>query len=372
MGDTGLFTVNARCTCGPREPFRPTRIRLRELGPRDILIDIAYAGVCHSDLDHAYSTRGKTIYPLVPGHEIAGIVSAVGSEVTRFAVGDRAGVGCMVDACRVCANCRAGLEQYCSGGRVMTYGSIGRDGEPTHGGYAEKIVVDEAFVLRIPERIPLARAAPLFCAGVTLYSSLRHWKAGPGRRVAIVGFGGLGHVGVQIARAMGAHTTVFEVAPAKRDDALRLGADDFHLATDPAAFRALAESLDLVVSTVPANIDLDAFLGLLACDGTLVSLAVPEKPLSFSAYSLLRNRRSIAGTLSGGLRETQEMIDFCATHGIGAEVEVIDADRIDEAYARLQAGDVRYRFVIDIATMMAGPGTARDACATPGAWRASP
>jgi len=344
--------VNARCTCGAREPFQATTVELRDLGPHDVLIDIAFAGICHSDIEHAYSLRGKTRYPLVPGHEFAGTVSALGPAVTRFAVGDRVGVGNMVDSCRECANCRAGLEQYCSGGRVLTYGAIGRDGRPTHGGYSEKVVVDERFVVRIPDSIPLQNAAPMFCAGITMYSPLRHWKAGPGRRVGIVGFGGLGHVGVQIARALGAYVTVFDLSPAKQDDALRLGADEFRLATDPGTFSDLAGSFDLIISTVPANIDLDAYLGLLARDGTLVALSIPGKPLSLSAASLLNNRRSIAGSRSGGLPETQEMIDFCAAHGIRAEVEVIDADRIDEAYERLLAGDVRYRFVIDNATLV--------------------
>lgn len=346
-----MIAVNARCICGADQRFEAATIERRDLGSRDVLIDIAYAGICHSDVEHARSIRGKTTYPLVPGHEIAGIVSAVGSEVTKFAVGDRAGVGNMVDSCRKCDNCRAGLEQYCSGRRVLTYNAIGRDGQPTHGGYSEKIVVDEAFAIRIPRAIPLQKAAPLFCAGITLYSPLRHWHAGPGKRVAIIGFGGLGHLGAQISRALGAHTTVLDLSSAKRDDALRLGAHDFCLATEPGTFTALANSFDLVISSVPANVDLDAYLGLLARDGTLVTLSIPEKPLSFSAVSLLNNRRSLAGTRSGGLAETQEMIDFCAEHGIGAEVEVIDADGIDEAYERLLAGDVRYRFVIDITTL---------------------
>ncbi|MCC6196880.1 MAG: NAD(P)-dependent alcohol dehydrogenase [Burkholderiales bacterium] len=346
-----MLTIHARCTRGPRQPFEATTIERRTLGPRDVLIDIAYAGICHSDIDHAHSVRGNTMYPLVPGHEIAGVVAAVGAEVTKFAVGDHAGVGNMVDSCRECTNCRAGLEQYCSGRRVLTYNSIGRDGKPTHGGYSEKIVVEEHFAIRIPKSVPLARAAPLFCAGITLYSPLRHWGAGPGKRVAIIGLGGLGHVGVQLAKAMGAHATVFDLAPAKRADALRLGADDFRIATDAAAFSELVSSFDLIISTVPASVDLDAYLALLARDGTFVNLGVPDKPLSVAAMSLLRNRRSLAGTLSGGLPETQEMIDFCAEHGIGAEVEVIGADDIDRAYDRLLAGDVRYRFVIDIATM---------------------
>jgi alcohol dehydrogenase (NADP+) len=346
-----VITVNARCTYGPREPFKATTVERRDLGPRDVLIDIAYAGICHSDIDHAWSLRGKTIYPLVPGHEIAGNVSAVGSAVTKFAVGDQAGVGNMVDSCRECDNCRAGLEQYCKSGRVLTYNSIGRDGLPTHGGYSERIVVDEAYAVRIPRSVPLKNAAPLFCAGITLYSPLRHWKAGPGKRVAIVGFGGLGHVGVQICKALGAHTTALDLSPAKRDDALRLGTDEYRVSTDPRTFTDLANSLDLIISTVPVKVDLDAYLGLLTRDGTLVNLSVPQKPLSISALSLLDNRRSIAGTRSGGLAETQEMIDFCAERGIGAEVEVIEADRIDEAYERLLAGDVRFRFVIDISTM---------------------
>ena len=345
-----MITVNARCTLGPHAPFTTTKIARRDPGPHDVVIDIAYAGICHSDIEHAHSLRGKTMYPLVPGHEIAGIVAAVGSEVKRFKVGDRAGVGNMVDSCRACNDCHAGLEQYCVG-RVLTYGSIGRDGQRTYGGYSEKIVVDERFAVRIPESIALQNAAPLFCAGITLYSPLRHWKAGPGKRVAIIGFGGLGHVGVQIPKALGAHTTVLDPSPAKRDDALRLGADEYRIASDAATFTGLANSFDIIISTVPANVDVDAYLGLLARDGTLVNLSIPQKALSVSAASLLANRRSIAGTRSGGLPETQEMIDFCAEHGIGAEVEVINANQIDAAYERLLAGDVRYRFVIDVSTM---------------------
>lgn len=345
-----MITVRARCTCGPREPFRPTTIERREPGPRDVLIDIAYAGICHSDLEHAHSSRGRTMYPLVPGHEIAGVVSAVGAEVTRFAVGDRVGVGNMVDTCRVCANCRAGLEQYCTETRVLAYNSIDYQGRRTYGGYSEKIVVNEHFVVRIPDAIALENAAPLLCAGITMYSPLRHWRVGPGSRVAIVGLGGLGHVGLQMAKAMGAHTTVLDLVETKRADAMRLGADDFRIA-DAATFGALANAFDLVVSTVPASVDLNAFLGLLALDGTLVTLAAPKEKLTVSAAVLLANRRSLSGTRSGGLAETQEMLDFCARHGVTTEVEVIHADRIDEAYRRLEAGDVRFRFVIDNQTL---------------------
>jgi len=346
-----MIRVKARCTCGPHQPFVPTTIERRTPGPRDVLITIAYAGICHSDVEHAHSTRGKTIYPLVPGHEMAGTVLAVGSEVTRHRVGDRVGVGNMVDACKRCANCRAGLEQYCSGGRTLAYGSIGRDGQPTYGGYSEQVVVDEAFVVTIPDAIALQNAAPLLCAGITMYSPLRHWGAGPGKRVAILGFGGLGHVGVQMSRALGAHTTVLDLSLAKRDDALRLGADDYRLSTDEDTFTELDSSFDIVVSTVPIHADLDRYLGLLALDGVYVNLAVPGAPLSVSAAALLTNRRSIAGTRSGGIAETQQMLDFCATHGIAAEVEVIAADGIDAAYQRLMAGDVRFRFVIDNQTL---------------------
>lgn len=325
----------------------------REPGPHDVVIDIAFAGICHSDIDHARSTRGKSMYPLVPGHEIAGIVSAVGLSVTRFKVGDKAGVGNMIDSCRECESCRRGLEQYCPK-RTLTYNTIDRHGQRTHGGYSEKIVVDERFVIRIPDGIPLESAAPLFCAGITLYSPLKHWNAGPGKRVAIMGLGGLGHVGVQIAKALGAHVTVLEIADAKREDAFRFGADAFHVADEPGLFATLANSLDLIISTVPANIDLEAHLGLLAIDGTLVNLSIPSKPLTVGAAVLATNRRSIAGTRSGGLPETQEMIDFCAEHGVRAQVEMIDADSIDGAFERLLAGDVRYRFVIDIATMARG------------------
>ena len=342
--------VAARGTRGPRQPFEPMMIPRRVPGPHDVVIDIAYAGICHSDIEHAWSLRGNPLYPLVPGHEIVGIVSAVGADVSRFAVGDRAGVGNMVDSCRTCPDCRAGLEQYCTGGRTLTYGVADRDGRPTYGGYSEKIVVDEAFALRIPASISLPNAAPLLCAGITMYSPLRHWKAGPGTRVGLIGFGGLGHMGVQLARAMGAEITVFDLSPAKRNDALRLGAGRFCLGTD-GDFAGAANSFDLIVSTVPGNINLDRHLGLLARDGTMVTLAIPEKPLSLSSVSLLNNRRSLSGTRSGGIAETQEMLDFCAAHGIGAEVEIIDADDIDAAYQRLMNGDVRYRFVIDVTTL---------------------
>lgn len=346
-----MIISKARCACGPDQPFVPTTIERRDPGPRDVLIDIAFAGICHSDVEHARSMRGKTIYPIVPGHEMAGIVVAVGTEVTQVRIGDRVGVGNMVDACGECENCRVGLEQYCSGGRTLAYNAIGRDGKPTYGGYSQNVVVDERFVVRIPEPIALQNAAPLLCAGITMYSPLRHWRAGPGKHVAVIGFGGLGHVGVQMARAMGAHTTVLDLSPAKCADALRLGADAYRLSTDPHTFTALDSAFDLIISTVPIHDQLDRYLGLLARDGVYVNLAVPAKPLNLSVAVLMTNRRSIAGTRSGGIAETQEMLDFCAAHGIGAEVEIINADGIDDAYRRLLAGDVRFRFVIDNSTL---------------------
>jgi uncharacterized zinc-type alcohol dehydrogenase-like protein len=346
--------VNARCVAGPGQPFEATTIERRDPGPCDVLIDIAYTGICHSDIHHVRNEFGATKYPLVPGHEIAGIVGAVGSQVTRFAVGDRAAVGCMVDSCRTCDNCLAGFEQFCREGDVKTANSIDRDGRVTQGGYSEKIVVDEAFVMRIPESLPLDQAAPLMCAGITSYSPLRHWNAGPGKRVAVLGFGGLGHIAVQISRALGAHTTVLDLSLDKRDDGLRFGADDYRATTEASTYRDLAGSFDLIVSTVPPHVDLDAYLRLLAMDGILINIGVGDKPMTISPFSLLHNRRSIAGSLIGGIPETQEMIDFCADHGIGAQVEVIDADQIDEAYERVVAGDVRFRFVIDIRSMVDG------------------
>lgn len=346
-----MIVSRACCTHGPQAPFVRTTIERRDPGPRDVLIDIAYAGICHSDVEHARSLRGKTTYPIVPGHEIAGTVASIGTQVTRFKVGDRVGVGNMVDACGECENCVAGLEQYCSGGRTLTYNSIGRDGRRTDGGYSQQVVVDERFVVTIPDKLALDQAAPLLCAGITMYSPLRHWNAGPGSEVAVIGFGGLGHVGVRMARALGARTTVLDLSPDKREDALRLGAADYRLSSSPDTFTALDSAFDLVISTVPIHDDLDRYLGLLARDGVYVNLAVPSQPLRVSASVLLTNRRSIAGTRSGGIAQTQEMLDFCARHDIAAEVEVIHADGIDDAYRRLLAGQVRFRFVIDNTTI---------------------
>jgi uncharacterized zinc-type alcohol dehydrogenase-like protein len=343
-------TSTAYATSGPTDPFVKTTIQRRDLGPHDVLIDIKYAGICHSDIHTARSEWGQTRYPLVPGHEIAGVVAAVGTEVTLHAVGDRVGVGCLVDSCRNCENCAAGNQQYCRNGATGTYGSIGKDGRPTDGGYSTSIVVVEDFVLRIPDGVGLDAAAPLLCAGITTYSPLRHWGAGPGKRVAVLGFGGLGHMGVKLAHAMGAEVTVLSQSLAKADDGRRLGADAYYATSDPSTFEQLGNRFDLIVNTVSAPLDVDAYLGLLRLDGALVNVGAPPEPMSIRAFSLIRNRRSFAGSSIGGIPETQEMLDFCAAHGLGAEIETISGDQIDEAYERVVASDVRYRFVIDVAT----------------------
>ena len=343
-------TVTAYATPSANAPFERTTIERRDLLPHDVLIDIKFAGICHSDIHTARDEWGAASYPLVPGHEIAGLVSAVGPQVSKYAVGDRVGVGCMVDSCRECVNCKAGQEQYCLKGNVGTYGGI-LDGKPTDGGYSQQIVVDETFVLGIPEGIGLDVAAPLLCAGVTLFSPLNHWGAGPGKKVAIVGLGGLGHMGVKIAHAMGAEVTVLSQSLKKQEDGLRLGADHFYATSDPATFEALAGSFDLIINTVSANLDMDQYLSLLGLDGTLVEVGAPEHPIPVSAFSLIGNRRSLAGSLIGGIRETQEMLDFCAEHHLGSEIEVISAEQITAAYDRVVGSDVRYRFVIDVATM---------------------
>ncbi|OUC75961.1 NAD(P)-dependent alcohol dehydrogenase [Gordonia lacunae] len=344
-------TVNAYIAPAADRPLEPTTIERRDLGPNDVSIDIAFAGICHSDIHTARDEWGGTRFPVVPGHEIAGTVAAVGDAVTRYAVGDRVGVGCFVDSCRECEPCRLGEEQYCERGNVGTYNAVGRDGTPTHGGYSTSIVVDENYVLRIPDGIALDEAAPLLCAGITLYSPLRHWGAGPGKKVAIVGLGGLGHVGVKIAHALGAEVTVLSQSLKKMEDGLRLGADHYHATGDPQTFRELRNTFDLILNTVSANLPIGRYLGMLALDGTLVELGLPEHPIDVPAGALIGKRRSFAGSMIGGIAQTQEMLDFCAEHGIGAEIEVISADRINEAYDRVVASDVRYRFVIDTSTL---------------------
>jgi uncharacterized zinc-type alcohol dehydrogenase-like protein len=328
-----------------------TTIERREVGPHDVHIDIKFAGICHSDIHTVRGEWGPRQYPLAPGHEIAGIVTETGSEVTKHRVGDRVGVGCMVNSCKECANCEAGEEQYCLNGNVGTYASVDLDGTITQGGYSSDIVVNEDFVVSIPESLDLDVAAPLLCAGITTYSPLRHWGAGPGKKVAVVGLGGLGHMAVKLASAMGAEVTVLSQSLKKMEDGLKLGAKDYYATSDPSTFEKLAGTFDLIINTVSASIDISAYLKLLALDGTLVNVGAPAEPLPVQAGALIGGRRSFAGSAIGGIRETQEMLDFCAEHGLGAEIEVIPAEKINEAYERVLASDVRYRFVIDAATI---------------------
>jgi uncharacterized zinc-type alcohol dehydrogenase-like protein len=341
------------------QAFERGTVERRDVGPNDVLIDIAYAGICHSDIHQAREEWGRAIFPMVPGHEIAGIVREVGSDVAKHAVGDRVGIGCFVDSCRECENCLAGEEQFCLRRNVATYngryydGPGDFDGTPTYGGYSTQIVADENYVLRIPDGIPLDTAAPLLCAGITTYSPLRHWGAGPGKRVAVIGMGGLGHMAVQIAHAMGAHVTVLSRTLAKKDEGLALGADEYFATEDPSALTSLRNTFDLIINTVSADIPVDRYLATLRLDGALVFVGLPENPQQFRVFSLTGARRSLAGSNIGGIRETQEMLDFCAAHGIASVIETIGADDVTGAYDRVVRGDVRYRFVIDTATIPA-------------------
>jgi len=332
-------------------PFERSTIQLRDVGPNDVQIDIAFAGVCHSDIHQAREEWGKAIFPMVPGHEIAGVVTQVGSDVTKHQVGDRVGIGCFVDSCRECENCLAGEQQFCVKGNVPTYNGRQYSGEETYGGYAKQIVADENYVLSIPEGIALDEAAPLLCAGITTYSPLKHWGAGPGKKVAVVGMGGLGHMAVKIAHAMGAEVTVISQTLSKQEDGLKLGADHYYASSDPETFKKLRSSFDLIINTISADMDIDAYARTLRLNGTMVFVGLPENPQSFRAGSLIGGRRSLAGSNIGGIPETQEMLDFCAEHHIGAEIETIGADEVDEAYERVVASKVRYRFVIDTATI---------------------
>jgi len=346
-----MLTVNAYAAPSATEPLVPVTIERRDVGAKDVLIEIAYAGVCHSDIHTVRGEWGEIAYPQVVGHEIVGVVTEVGQDVSKHKVGDRVGVGCMVNSCRECENCLSGEENYCLKGMTGTYANVDRDGTITQGGYSTHVVVDEDFVLRVPESIPYEAAAPLLCAGITTYSPLVHWKAGPGKRVAVVGMGGLGHMAVQFAHAMGAEVTVLSQSLSKKDDGLRLGADHYYATSDPETFSTLANEFDLMINTVSAKIDINAYLRLLRRDGTLVNVGAPPEALGVRAFTLIGARRSFAGSNIGGIRETQEMLDFCAEHGIASEVELIQPDYINEAYERVLNSDVRYRFVIDIVGM---------------------
>jgi uncharacterized zinc-type alcohol dehydrogenase-like protein len=350
-----MSTAHAFAAFDKSTPLGPFTFERREPGPRDVQIDILFCGVCHSDLHTVKSEWPGTIYPCVPGHEIAGRVRAVGAEVTRFKAGDLAAVGCMVDSCRTCSSCREGLEQYCdNGATTFTYNNpdVHLPGQPTYGGYSNQIVVDEWFCLKVPETLDLAGASPLLCAGITTYSPLKRWGAGPGKKVGIVGLGGLGHMGVKFAHAFGAHTVLFTTSPGKTEDARRLGADDVVISKDANAMAAHAGSFDVILDTVAVSHNLDAYTSLLKRDGTLTLVGAPEHPHPTPNVGLLIfKRRTIAGSLIGGVPETQEMLDFCGTHTIVSEIERIPIQKIDEAYDRMQRSDVKYRFVIDMASL---------------------
>jgi uncharacterized zinc-type alcohol dehydrogenase-like protein len=330
----------------------PFTFERRDPREHDVELKIEYCGICHSDIHQARDEWGGAAFPMVPGHEIAGKVTKVGSKVTKFKVGDSVGVGCFVDSCRHCEHCERGLEQYCKEGMTLTYNGVERDGKtPTQGGYSSHIVVDENYVLRMPKNLPLDAAAPLLCAGITLYSPLMHWKAGPGKKVAIVGLGGLGHMGVKIAHALGADVTVLSQSNKKKEDAKRLGADHFYATAEAGTFEKLAGTFDLIICTVGANIDWNQYLSLLKLDGSMVVVGIPEHPATVHAFSLIGGRHSLAGSGIGGIKETQEMLDFCAKHGIACDIEKIPVQKVNEAYERVIKSDVRYRFVIDMASL---------------------
>lgn len=339
-----------------KAPLAPFSFKRREPREHDIVIDIQYCGICHSDIHQVNNEWGDggSIFPMVPGHEITGVVSQVGTKVTRYKEGDRVGVGCFVDSCRKCNPCNKGLEQYCLEGATLTYNDIEMEDNSdekktsTQGGYSNKIVVDEKYVLRIPDNLPLDRAAPLLCAGITLYSPLVHWKSGPGKKVAIIGLGGLGHIGVKIAHALGAEVTVLSQSLKKQEDGKRIGADKFYATADPNTFDYLQGYFDLIINTVSVEFDWNKYLNMLALDGAMVVVGLPEKETQISAFPLVGARRSLAGSSIGGIKETQEMLDFCSKSNIACDIELISIDKANEAYKRVLNSDVRYRFVIDI------------------------
>jgi alcohol dehydrogenase (NADP+) len=352
---TTSFTAKALGAQSAKSPLAPLSIARRTPGAQDVQLQVLYCGICHSDL-HQVRDEWKavmpTVYPCVPGHEIVGRVVRVGSGVKRYKAGDLVAVGCMVDSCRTCAECQQGNEQFCASMPTFSYNFPDKHlGGVTFGGYSESMVVDEAFVLRVPEGMDPARTAPLLCAGITTYSPLRQAKVGPGQRVGIVGLGGLGHMGVKFARAMGAHVVLFTTSERKRQDALRLGAHEVVLSSDAAAMLALAGSLDFILDTVSAVHDLNAYLELLKRDGSMTLVGAPAEPVPLGVFSLIFKRRKLGGSLIGGIRETQEMLDFCAKHKIAADIELIPASKLNEAYERLLRSDVKYRFVIDMATL---------------------
>jgi len=332
-------------------PLVPFHFERRDPGPNDVVIEIAYCGICHSDIHQVRDEWKNSIYPMVPGHEIVGRVIDVGSSVKKFKVGDLAGVGVMVDSCRVCEACKAGIEPYCAKGMVGTYNARDYNGNLTFGGYSNNIVADERYTFTLSPKLDLAAAAPLLCAGITTYSPLRHWKVGPGKRVGIVGLGGLGHMALKFAHSLGAHVVQFTTSAAKIDDAMKLGADEVVVTKDAGALAKFANSLDFVLDCVSAPHDMNAYLNLLRLDGALCSVGLPEQPLSVAPFAILANRRSLSGSMIGGMPETQEMLDYCAEHGIVSDIEITSIDKLAEAYDRVVKGDVKYRFVVDMSTL---------------------
>lgn len=350
--ETKAVATKGYATFGPDAKFAPFEFTRHEVGPNDILIEILYCGICHSDIHQAkneWPDLMPAMYPMVPGHEIVGRVTEVGEEVTKFKTGDVAGIGCFIDSCRECKPCTSGLEQYCIKGAAFTYNGTEMDREtPTYGGYSNRYVIDEKYALKVNTTGDLSGVAPLLCAGITTFSPLKRFKVGPGQKVGVVGLGGLGHMGVKFAKAMGAEVTVFSTSPGKEADAMKLGADNFVISKDPEAMAALANSFNFILDTASAAHDLMPYIGLLGLEGAMVVVGVPPEPTMFHQGSLIMGNRILAGSLIGGIPETQEMLDFCAEHGVAADVEVIPPDRIEEAYDRTVKSDVRYRFVIDM------------------------
>lgn len=344
--------VNAFGTHGAEAALEKMTIPRRKASAHDVEIEILFSGICHSDLHSARNEWRNTVYPIVPGHEIVGRVTHVGEHVTKFKMGDLAAVGCMVDSCRECEYCQQDLEQFCEEGCTFTFNSPDRHlGGQTYGGYSESVVVDESYVLRVPDNLDLAGTAPLLCAGITTYSPLRHWKVGPESKVGIIGMGGLGHMGIKLAKAMGAEVVVFTTSPSKKEDARRLGADDVVVSTDEQQMKRYAGKLTFILDCVSAQHAMDPYLALLKADGTLVLVGAPMEPLPVTSFGLINGRKSFAGSNIGGIAETQEMLDFCSSHNITSDIELITVDQINEAYERLLKGDVKYRFVIDVASL---------------------
>ena len=346
-----MTPVNAYAVQSATTPLTPFNFERRAVGATDVQIEILYCGVCHSDIHQARNEWGGSIYPMVPGHEIVGRVTHVGTDVTKFTVGELAGVGCFVDSCGTCPSCAAHEEQYCDSGMISTYNGRDKQGNPTYGGYATQIVVDEKYTLHVSEKLAIEGVAPLLCAGITTYSPLRHWKIGKGHKVAVVGLGGLGHMAVKFAASFGADVTVLSTSPSKEKDALDLGAHHFAVTKDPETMKSLQGKFDFILSTISAQHEYNDYLNLLTLNGTMVVVGVPPQPSIVGAFNLIGKRRSLAGSLIGGIKETQEMLDYCAEHNITSDVEVIKADEVNEAYERMLKGDVRYRFVIDIASL---------------------